>query len=252
MLQSVILMSSRAFCFIALLIIAGTGCVKSDDAPCTSWYQDADGDAYGNPAIAVNSCEQPAGYVADNSDCNDTNRFVNPASIEISGDDVDNNCDGQSLLSIGDHYQGGIIFYIDHTGEHGLIASKIDQGSAIHWSSDSVMVANTRRGVGYGRQNTEYIVNKLGPGDYAAYYCANSTAGGYDDWYLPSLDELIMMCENLNLAGIGGVTNMWYWSSSHDWETADDVRVMYFKWDACLHIKQKPLEYANARAIRSF
>lgn len=49
----------------------------------TMWFQDADGDGYGNPAISVQACSAPAGYVANNFDCDDTN----PAhySITFSG-----------------------------------------------------------------------------------------------------------------------------------------------------------------------
>jgi N-acetylneuraminic acid mutarotase len=37
----------------------------------TVWYEDADGDGFGNPAIQQNSCNQPLGYVLNNSDCDD-------------------------------------------------------------------------------------------------------------------------------------------------------------------------------------
>ena len=36
------------------------------------WYQDLDGDGFGNPAIYIKTCEVRPGYVADNTDCDDT------------------------------------------------------------------------------------------------------------------------------------------------------------------------------------
>ncbi|MBK8600778.1 MAG: hypothetical protein IPN80_09760 [Flavobacterium sp.] len=39
----------------------------------TSWYADADGDTFGNLAVTQLACAQPSGYVADSSDCDDTN-----------------------------------------------------------------------------------------------------------------------------------------------------------------------------------
>lgn len=58
----------------------------------STWYQDADEDTYGDPAVTVMSCEMPEGYVADWTDCDDTNAAVNPAAVEIC-DTIDNDCD---------------------------------------------------------------------------------------------------------------------------------------------------------------
>ena len=59
-----------------------------------TWYVDSDGDGFGNPDFSQTATSQPAGYVADNTDCNDQYDFINPAAIEIC-DGYDNDCDGQ-------------------------------------------------------------------------------------------------------------------------------------------------------------
>jgi MYXO-CTERM domain-containing protein len=58
-----------------------------------TWYDDSDFDGYGNPNDSMNSCSQPTGYVADNSDCNDGEETTYPGADEYC-DGYDNNCNG--------------------------------------------------------------------------------------------------------------------------------------------------------------
>ena len=62
--------------------------------PCTSelYYADADEDGYGNLSMHIFSCEMPIGYVADSTDCDDTNDMINPGAEEIVNG-LDDNCD---------------------------------------------------------------------------------------------------------------------------------------------------------------
>jgi hypothetical protein len=60
-----------------------------------NYYADTDGDGFGSSGLSVLSCVQPAGYINNNDDCNDTDSNINPNAIEIEGNDVDENCDGQ-------------------------------------------------------------------------------------------------------------------------------------------------------------
>lgn len=57
----------------------------------TTWYQDLDGDTFGNPAVSVVAVSAPVGYVANNTDCNDTNAAIHPGA-EICWNNVDDNC----------------------------------------------------------------------------------------------------------------------------------------------------------------
>ena len=66
------------------------------------WYQDLDGDTWGNSAVTIVTCTPPAGYVNRGGDCNDIasddiftdGSAVNPGMIEVCGDLQDNDCNG--------------------------------------------------------------------------------------------------------------------------------------------------------------
>ncbi len=60
-----------------------------------TWYTDADGDGYGDPAGATDPCPN-AGFVNNNGDCNDADAAINPGAEEVCGDQIDNNCSGEA------------------------------------------------------------------------------------------------------------------------------------------------------------
>jgi hypothetical protein len=60
----------------------------------TTYYQDGDGDGFGNAAVTTEACQSPAGYVSDSSDCNDGDAGVHPGAIEYCNE-VDDDCDNE-------------------------------------------------------------------------------------------------------------------------------------------------------------
>jgi len=71
---------------------------KADDLDASAtgqstWHRDADLDTYGDPARSTLACDAPSGYLADNTDCDDSSAAISPADVEIC-DSLDNDCDG--------------------------------------------------------------------------------------------------------------------------------------------------------------
>jgi hypothetical protein len=131
------------------------------------------------------------------------------------------NATGATALAIGDSYQGGIIFWLDATGQHGLIAATADQSTGIQWYNGTYRYTGTTGdGLYAGSMNTAMIVatqmSDNQTGNFAAKVCADYsvTVGGviYGDWYLPSKYELNLLY--LQKAVVGGFASADYWSSS--------------------------------------
>ncbi len=64
-----------------------------DDLIAGRWFRDADNDGYGTVLDELISCVQPTGYVADDTDCDDSELASNFGAAEIC-DGIDNDCDG--------------------------------------------------------------------------------------------------------------------------------------------------------------
>ncbi|MEK6938704.1 MAG: putative metal-binding motif-containing protein, partial [Nanoarchaeota archaeon] len=66
----------------------------------TAYYQDSDGDNYGNPNQIKQACNKPTGYVSNNADCNDLSASIHPGAADDFGDSIDSNCDGHDGLDL--------------------------------------------------------------------------------------------------------------------------------------------------------
>jgi hypothetical protein len=73
-----------------------------------NWYQDTDGDGYGNAATLSVGCDPGAGWVDNADDCDDADATISPSSTEVC-DGVDEDCDG----AVDDDPTDGDLYYHD-------------------------------------------------------------------------------------------------------------------------------------------
>lgn len=133
---------------------------------------------------------------------------------------------------IGEHFGGGIVFYVYDGGMHGLIASLTDLSEGIPWYNGTykftgtpwIVISPYVKGGGLlgGIENTTLIMSSQyvdnPSGNFAAKLCSDYVAQDegdyylyYGDWYLPSLFELGLLYDQKATVGI---TSGIYWSSN--------------------------------------
>ncbi len=103
--------------------------------------------------------------------------------------------------NIGELHGGGIVFYVDSIGQHGLICSLTDLSKAQIWSNvknnkDGYVAASDWNGF----ENSKIIIQQSLHESSAALLCDDYSnpdfgTGIYYDWYLPSIDELSLLCQ---------------------------------------------------------
>jgi hypothetical protein len=136
------------------------------------------------------------------------------------------------FYSVGDFAQGGIVFWVDETGQHGLVCAKEDQSDSTRWYAGTTCDTHAKGSGPYsGEMNTMLIIaTQTAIGDdgdtYAARICneLEITEGGitYGDWYLPSIGEAFLMQQNRAVINATALVNggaafesgTYYWSST--------------------------------------
>jgi hypothetical protein len=86
-------------------------------ADAATWYADLDDDGFGDPGNATAACAAPAGHLADDTDCDDTDASSHPGGVEVCNDGVDADCDGSDLPCVvpGDYARADSFALIRHT-----------------------------------------------------------------------------------------------------------------------------------------
>ena len=173
--------------------------------------------------------EEPSDSAEDSDDSNvpqdtDDGPVYNPElSIE------ENLASGVLLLEMLQHhdvaelygvfYQGGYLFHVEAQTGVGLVTHSLADNEATHWNDFYNQAPDLGLGtaIGTGESNTNAIVSALGEDVYAARYAYDAELNGYEDWFLPSLDELTAIYERLHVNGLGNANSgMSYWTSTDE------------------------------------
>ena len=193
---------------------------------------------------------------------------------------------GAGTLSIGQYYNGGVIFWLDptstSTNPHGLIADIVDQHGTFQWDSQgSPIVTNATKNQAYAGNNSASGVNGNPAGNTytilsspdastaaAALACANSRRGGYMDWYLPSIMELaLMFAEQMTItqtalqqSGGGAFATIntssynvaQYWSSTEFNANSNNDFAWYFDFTEGYQYRYSKVHQLSVRCVRAF
>ena len=172
--------------------------------------------------------------------------------------------------AVGQFAHGGIVFWVDQTGYHGLVCTKIDLPRATNtngtrWFGGTY--SNTMAygdGVNAGDRNTSIIISSQSFGDGGT-YCARQCnelvvdEGGisYGGWYLPSKTELQLIYQNRSVidqtalanGGQAFITGNWYYATSTEFNSSEAWAVNFSSGVA--HRRDKFIP-TLVRAVRSF
>lgn len=130
---------------------------------------------------------------------------------------------------VGQKMQGGYIFFLDSTGEHGLICAP-DVISYREWGCHSNIITSSK--VGFGLSNS-LAINKKCPSSAASDCLLYEKIEG--EWFLPSIEEWRLIYKNLVLRKVWAPKyDGDYWSSTQANEK--DIHTMSFGYDG----KAKP------------
>ncbi|GFO75801.1 hypothetical protein BPLS_P3223 [Bathymodiolus platifrons methanotrophic gill symbiont] len=89
-------------------------------------------------------------------------------------------------------------------------------------------------------------------GEIAARVSNNYELNGFDDWYLPSRDELYLMNKNLNAKGLGGFKGRSYWSSSNYTSSSRSDEFAWIQYFGGGNYGVSRFGELSVRSIRSF
>ena len=170
------------------------------------------------------------------------------------------------LPAVGDFRDGGVVFYVSPTPtdlngdgilDIGLVCAVEDQSASFVWYDDLAVFNSTGTSIGSGAENSANILLNIFGTNSAVYLASQYAGGGFNDWFLPSRDELSAIYTHRNIINISALANSGsslsngsYWSSSLSDILADSAWLVNFA--SGNPFVESLFQFYSIRAVRVF
>ncbi len=162
---------------------------------------------------------------------------------------VVSSCKPTTLYALGQTGPGGgIVFDVNSDGSHGLEAAPVDLANSA-WGCYATVNVGTSTAVGMGKANTAAIVDGCDDAGTAAQVADAYILGDFDDWYLPSIDELALLYAQKSF--VSGFDNGEYWSSSEGPTNPTNTSYFLNRTNGNRFVSRKS-QTLGVRAVRGF
>ncbi len=148
---------------------------------------------------------------------------------------------GKTKHYVGELFGGGVVFWVDNTGQHGLICSMINLTDS-KYSNSIYEIGPTAQSDWNGLGNSNAIVGQTGHTGSAAKECldyinADYGTGVYSDWYLPAVGQMSHLMLNLyevqktlETDGNPDTTPLVIWLNRYYWTSTEIPNNIYRGW----------------------
>jgi len=146
---------------------------------------------------------------------------------------------------LGDRFEGGIVFFLNPVKNYGLIVAAKDQAKDVQWGKNGEYGASN---MDDGRENVKLLKKDKKFDQFAAYVCDTSKLGGYDDWYLPAINELEKIHQQRDIIGTFAMKD---YCSSTEYGIRDSWNVHFRPHNRVVFYYNK-VDVYNVRCVRRF